>query len=64
MILECFTDSNCTGDSDTCISNACLCGSIEKCFGKTDTCVMGKCKCGEHEECTEIESCNAGECGM
>ena len=62
MILECSTDSDCTGDSDTCISNVCFCGSIAKCFGRTDTCVMGKCKCGEHEECSVTETCSAGEC--
>ena len=62
MILACSTDSDCTGDSDTCISNSCSCGSTEKCYGRSDTCVMGKCQCGEHDECSETESCNAGEC--
>ena len=62
MILECFTVSDCTGDSDSCISNTCVCGSTEKCSGRTDTCVMEKCKCGENEECSETEICSTGEC--
>ena len=62
MSLECVTDSDCTGDSDNCVSNACFCGSTEKCFGISDTCVMEKCKCGENEECSETEICIAGEC--
>ena len=62
MILECFTDSDCTGDSDTCVSNTCVCGSTEKCSGRTDTCVMETCKCGENEECSETEICSAGIC--
>ena len=63
IILECFTDSDCTGDSDTCVSNSCVCGSTEKCSGITvDACVIGKCQCGEHEECSETEICSVGEC--
>ena len=61
IILECFADSDCTGDSDTCVSNVCVCGSTEKCSGDS-TCVIGKCKCGEHEECSKTEFCIAGEC--
>ena len=61
--LECFADSDCTGYSDTCVSNVCVCGSTEKCSGMTvDACVRGKCKCGEHEECSETEICSVGEC--
>ena len=63
MILECLTHSDCTGDSDSCVSNVCFCGSTEKCSGITaDACVIGKCKCGEHEECSETEICSVGEC--
>ena len=61
IIQECVIDSDCTGDSDTCVSNVCVCGSTEKCSGGS-TCVIGKCKCGEHEECSETESCINGEC--
>ena len=61
IILECFVDSDCTGDSDTCVSNVCGCGSTEKCSGDS-TCVIGKCKCGEHEECSKTETCIVGEC--
>ena len=61
--LECFADSDCTGYSDTCVSNVCFCGSTEKCSGMiADACVMGKCKCGEHEECSDTEICSVGEC--
>ena len=63
MILECFIDSDCTGDSDNCVSNACFCGSTDQCSGRTDTCVMGNCnKCGENDECSETEFCGTGEC--
>ena len=62
MILECATDSDCTGDSDKCVSNVCFCGSGGKCSGRTDTCVMEKCICGENVECSETEICSAGEC--
>ena len=62
IVLECFIDSDCTEDSDTCVSNVCVCGSTEKCSGRTDTCVMEKCKCGENEECSETELCIIGEC--
>ena len=62
MILECFIDSDCIGDSDNCVSNACFCGSTDECSGRTDTCVMEKCKCGENEECSETELCIVGEC--
>ena len=61
IVLECFINSDCTGDSDTCVSNVCICGSTEKCSGDS-TCVIGKCKCGEHEECSETEICSVGEC--
>ena len=61
IVLECVIDSDCTGDTDTCVSNVCVCGSTEKCPGDS-TCVIGKCKCGEHEECSETEFCIAGEC--
>ena len=63
IILECFNDSDCTGYSDTCVSNVCVCGLTEKCSGMTvDACVRGKCKCGEHEECSKTETCIVGEC--
>ena len=62
MFLECNTHADCTGDSDTCISNDCFCGSTDICSGRTDTCVMEKCKCGENEECSETELCIVGEC--
>ena len=62
MILECVINSDCIGDSDNCVSNACFCGSTDECSGRTDTCVMEKCKCGENEECSETELCIVGEC--
>ena len=62
LIIECSNDDDCTGDSDTCSSHSCRCGSTKKCSGNTDTCVMGECKCGQNEECSETESCTNGEC--
>ena len=61
-ITECHADEECTGDSDTCVSQTCKCGSIGKCSGRTDTCVNGYCKCGENDECTDTEYCSLGEC--
>ena len=63
-IIECKTNDDCTGDSDTCISNYCHCGSIAKCTGRTDTCKAGVCTCGENDECSEagLEVCRLGEC--
>ena len=62
LIIECYNDDDCTGDSDTCSSHSCRCGSSKKCSGNTDTCVMGECKCGQHDECSETEFCANGEC--
>ena len=64
VIIECSTDDDCTGNSDTCISNYCHCGSIAKCSGISDTCKAGFCTCGENDECSraELEVCRLGEC--
>ena len=62
LIIACSKDADCTGNSDTCLSSSCLCGSSDKCSGNTDTCILGTCKCGENEECSETESCINGEC--
>ena len=43
IIIECDNDADCTGDSDSCISNVCFCGSSEKC-SETETCVVGECR--------------------
>ena len=62
IYLECHTHADCPGDSDTCISNACFCGSTDKCSGRSDTCVIGKCKCGGNKECSKTAMCIVGEC--
>ncbi len=62
MTLGCNADADCTEMSDTCIANACFCGSADKCSERADACILGKCKCGENEECSELEICSAGEC--
>ena len=62
MILECVINSDCIGDSDNCVSNACFCGLTAKCSGRTDNCLLEKCKCGENDECPETEICSSGEC--
>ena len=62
MILECVINSDCIGDSDNCVSNACFCGLSAKCSGRTDNCLLEKCKCGENDECPETEICSSGEC--
>ena len=43
MILECFTDSNCTGRADTCIGGECKCGEHEEC-SETESCNAGECQ--------------------
>ena len=44
MILECYNDSDCTGDSDTCVSNTCFCGITAKCSGRLSVCSGGQCR--------------------
>ena len=60
--LECTTDEDCYGESDTCVLNICFCGSNAKCSGRTDKCHMGACRCGDNEECPETQTCSHGEC--
>ena len=66
--IDCQADGNCTGNSDTCVSNYCNCGLSAKCSGradssgKTDSCKSGICKCGDDDECTGTEFCISGEC--
>ena len=63
LIIDCNNDGDCIGNSDTCSSHSCRCGSTDKCSGNTDTCVMGECKCGENEECSgTTDTCVLGEC--
>ena len=59
---ECTTNDDCTGSSDTCQSNICLCGTKGKCTGRVDTCTSGQCKCGKNNECSYSESCSFGKC--
>ena len=60
--LECDTNEDCSGASDTCISNSCHCGSKAKCKGRADTCTEGICKCGGNDECPVDEFCFLGKC--
>ena len=68
LIIDCSTDDDCSGNSDTCVSNYCHCGSSMKCLAradtpwKTPTCESGLCRCVDHDECPEDRSCNGGEC--
>ena len=60
--IECVTNEDCSGASDTCISKICYCGSEKKCTGRSDTCTNGKCKCGENDECASTELCFLKKC--
>ena len=62
ITIECLTDEDCFGASDTCISNVCHCGSNARCSGKTNKCTKGICKCGENDECSSTEICSLGKC--
>ena len=65
MFIDCYTNDDCNGTSDTCISNHCHCGSNLRCShlnGKADICKDGDCKCGEDDECAENEVCVEGKC--
>ena len=70
LIVDCNSDNDCNGNSDTCVSNFCRCGSSVRCSavegtssGKTDTCIDGQCvKCGDNDECSEYDVCILGEC--
>ena len=69
-MLECDTDEQCSGASDTCVSfwdqlhqyQLCYCGSNPKCSGRSDKCTSGLCSCGETDECPEGETCWLGKC--
>ena len=50
------------GDSDTCISKVCYCGSNTKCTRRSDSCKKGLCRCGEKDKCPENQICALGEC--
>ena len=43
IILDCDNNADCTGDSDSCVSNVCFCGSTEKC-SETAICSVGECR--------------------
>ena len=62
IVAECLSHGDCTGASDTCVSNVCRCGSSVKCTGRTDTCISGSCKCGNMEECSEGLFCTRDGC--
>ena len=62
IIVECNTDDDCTGSSDTCVAKVCYCGANEKCSGRTDTCDTGFCKCGGIDGCNETQVCALGIC--
>ena len=70
LIVDCNSDNDCTGNSDTCVSNFCHCGSSVRCSAvegnsslKTDTCNDGLCvKCGDNDECSGYDVCLLGEC--
>ena len=68
LFIDCHANADCNGNSDTCVSNYCHCGSNVKCSGrpdssgKSDICKNGNCKCGENDECAENEICVLGNC--
>ena len=62
IILECNTDEDCHGGSDTCKSSICYCGSNKKCTERADKCTAGQCKCGGNDECLYPETCSLGQC--
>ena len=61
-ILECLGNELCTGLSDTCTNDICMCGESPKCSSQTsDTCEDGTCKCGANVECVGA-MCISGVC--
>ena len=60
--VECINHEDCSGGSDTCISNFCHCGSNVKCSERADTCTAGICRCSTNEECSEDKFCYFGAC--
>ena len=62
IVLECTTNEDCFGTSDTCKSNVCYCGSKEKCAWRADMCIAGKCECGGNAECSSNQICSLSKC--
>ena len=60
--VECNTNADCHGASDSCLQNVCHCGLNERCSGRTYTCKMGLCHCGRNSECSETQLCSNGKC--
>ena len=54
--VECVSDSQCSGLSDTCRNNKCVCGNGAACNPtKSSQCTDGVCKCGTNPECASSE---------
>ena len=62
IILDCTTNEDCTGTTDTCKEGRCYCGSEGECTGRSDKCAENKCKCGESDKCSPVEMCSDGKC--
>ena len=60
--VECNTNVDCHGASDSCVQNVCHCGLNERYTGRTYTCKMGLCHCGRNSECSETQLCSNGKC--
>ena len=63
-VIECYTDDDCHGASDTCKSSICYCGSNDKCTERTDTCTAGQCKCGANDMCLWEWRVRNGKCSL
>ena len=62
IMIDCTTNGDCTGTTDTCKSSRCYCGSEDECTGRSDTCTGGRCQCGENDKCSSVDICSFGQC--
>ena len=63
-ISACSENEECTGLSDTCTSQICMCGLNHMCSTQTsDNCDSGTCRCGPNTECNgKFSECISGVC--
>ena len=63
-ISACSENEECTGLSDRCTSQICMCGVNPMCSTQTsDNCESGTCRCGPNTECNgTFSECISGVC--
>jgi len=58
----CYTNSQCTGSTNTCAEHVCKCGTAAACKQPNPVCSAGKCVCDSNSTCKDNETCASGVC--